>query len=303
MLGYSGHNWTARASTMFGMTTDLAGSPRLIHASAPEYPARLLDLPRPPPGLWVNGRVPGREDRALVIVGSRAASRRSCAAVAALAGELVSAGHAIISGGAFGIDAAAHRGALAAGGRTFAVLGCGIDVVYPDRHAALFREVARSGGLLSEYGPGVAPRPGQFPARNRLVAALGQAVIVAEARWASGALITAGLARRLGRPLLAIPGSAGSDGLLASGAAMAVTSAADVVAALAGRAVAQPAMPATLQTLRRAFVVGEGPATADVLAGRLGLPLGEVLGVLYEAELSGWIVRHPGGRFEVSRGH
>jgi DNA processing protein len=253
--------------------------------------------------LWVHGRTPGavEAEQSLAVVGSRAASRAACARVNELAADLARAGFAIISGGALGIDAAAHRGALAARGATFAVLGCGIDVVYPDRHADLFRQIALRGGLLSEYGPGISPRPGQFPARNRLVAALAGAVIIAESRAGSGALITARLASALGRPLLAVPGSAGTDGLLAAGAAVSVESAADVLDALAGKSRPSPLIPAKFRDIIAAL--GDGPASADVIARLSGRPLGEVLGVLFEAELSGLVVRVPGGRFEVPRGH
>ena len=130
---------------------------------------------------------------------------------ASLRSDLAGKGIVIISGGAFGIDAAAHEGALAAAAApTFAVLGCGVDVTYPDRHGPLFARIVATGGLLSEYAPGTPPRAGQFPARNRIIAALGDAVIVVEAAYRSGALITAALARSLGRPVLAVPGSSGT---------------------------------------------------------------------------------------------
>ncbi|HMF43516.1 MAG TPA: DNA-processing protein DprA, partial [Polyangia bacterium] len=164
--------------------------------------------------LWYVGRLPRRGDRGLAIVGARAASTAMCRLASELAASAARRGFTIVSGGALGIDAAAHRGALDAGGVTFAVLGCGVDVVYPDRHAALFAEVAAAGGLLSEYEPGTQPRHGQFPARNRIIAALAETVLVVEAGFASGALITARAAAKLGRKLLAVPGSPGTDDLI-----------------------------------------------------------------------------------------
>ena len=301
MLGYLGHNSFPRTSKMFGMSPDVRIGPRLIEPTDPEFPARFSDLPVPPRALWVMGRTPLEGERIVAVVGSRAATHAASARVHELAAELARAGWVVVSGGALGIDAAAHRGALSAGGATFAVLGCGIDVVYPDRHADLFRQIAASGGLLSEYGPGVSPRPGRFPARNRLVAALARVVIVGESRGGSGALITARLASALGRPLLAIPGSAGTDGLLATGAAAPVASVTDVLDALAGKSAAPREIPDDFQGIVAAL--HDGPASADVIAVRLGLPLGETLGALCEAELSGFITRAPGGKFEVPRGH
>jgi DNA processing protein len=123
----------------------------------------------------------------LAIVGGRAATVQGCRLAARLARAAVARGYAIVSGGALGIDAAAHRGALDAGGTTYAVLGCGVDVVYPDRHAVLFDEIAANGALISEHPPGTPPKQGHFPVRNRLVAALADAVLVVEARRRSGA--------------------------------------------------------------------------------------------------------------------
>ena len=291
---------------------DFAPGPRLVPALAPSFPRRFADLrTAAPPAIWVDGRLPADDQALVAIVGSRSASLKACAHVTAVAAELAAAGHPIVSGGALGIDAAAHRGALqarpASGPATFAVLGGGIDVVYPDRHAALFRDIAARGGLLSEYPPGEQPRRGQFPARNRLVAALAQVVVVGECRARSGALITARLAAKLGRRLCAIPGSSGTDGLLASGAAWPVRDAADVLRALAGVGPApRPAAPAVSEGqdrmgLRR--LLNEGPLTAEEVSVRLGRGLGEVLGLLSEGELEGWVLRRSGGRFEVHRGH
>jgi len=243
--------------------------------------------------------LPTAGERGIAIVGSRAASLRACGLAERLAAAAVGGGYAVVSGGALGIDAAAHRGALAAGGATFAVLGCGVDVVYPDRHGPLFADIARTGGLLSEYAPGTPPRAGQFPVRNRIVAALADATVVVEAKRASGALITARLARQLGRPVLAVTGSAGSDALVASGAATPIEDERALLAALAGEAPAKVEPPAALEPLVAALRAG---AAAPIdLALRMGATLPAVLAGLAEAELEGWARRLPGGKFEVLR--
>jgi len=270
-----------------------------VEANAPTFPAALRQLSKPPVRLWVAGRLPGGDQRLLALVGSRAASGAGCRRAERLAATAVGAGYGVVSGGALGIDAAAHRGALAEGGVTFAVLGCGVDVVYPDRHGPLFGEVERSGGLLSEYAPGTPPRSGQFPVRNRLVAALAEVTIVVEAKLASGALITARLARGLGRRVLAVPGSAGCDALIGSGAALAIDDEQALLDRLAGVCPQSPMVPARLAPLVGALRAG---AAAPIdLALRLGATLPEVLAALAEAELTGWARRLPGGRFEVLR--
>lgn len=285
-------------------------SASFVSREAWNFPARLRDVKPVCAGLWVEGRVPGDPivEASIAIVGARAATRAACATVARLASALAEGGFGIVSGGALGIDAAAHEGALAAGGATFAVLGCGIDVIYPDRHQRLFRAIAASGGLLSEHGPGIPPKVWHFPVRNRLVAGLADAVIVAECRPGSGALITADRARRLGRLVLAVPGSPGTNALLRAGAAVAVDSAAGVRAALAG---ARPTLATDAAVraeegraapLLQALAEAGGTATAEALSLKLRIPLAEVLGVLSEAELDGHVCRVPGGRFEVCRG-
>ncbi|GIV03661.1 MAG: hypothetical protein KatS3mg015_2491 [Fimbriimonadales bacterium] len=173
---------------------------------------------------------------AVAIVGARSCSAYGCEVARSLARDLASRGVAIISGLARGIDAEAHRGALEGGGVTYAVLGCGVDLIYPVRHGELaHRIVAGGGGILSEYGPGVQPAPWRFPHRNRIIAGLSDAVVVVEAREQSGALITADFALEAGVPLFAVPGeitspfSVGTNRLLADGDANAVLSAADVL--------------------------------------------------------------------------
>lgn len=268
------------------------------------YPSRLLQLSDAPVAVWVRGRVPDEGGRAVAVVGARAASGIGCALARGLATELASKGIAVISGGAFGIDAAAHEGALAAAAApTFAVFGCGVDVTYPDRHGPLFARIAAAGGLLSEYAPGTPPRAGQFPARNRIIAALADATIVVEAAHRSGALITARLARGLGKPVLAVRGSPGTERLLQQGQALAVSAATDVEEALAGRRPApsdevEPpsgAIGTLVATLR------EGASTPAGLSKKTGLPLPAVMAALAEAELDGWVCRIPGNQYEVIR--
>jgi DNA processing protein len=257
------------------------------------FPAELGSMPQPVKALWYVGRLPDATDRGLAVVGARAASMAKCKIAHDLAASAARHGFAIVSGGALGIDAAAHRGALDAGGRTFAVLGCGVDVVYPDRHGRLYADVAATGGLISEYEPGTPPRYGQFPARNRIIAALAEAVLVVEAGFASGALITARAAAKLGRRVLAVPGSPGTDDLIARGIARPTIDGDAVLRALAGEAPASRAVPGRFAALLAELQLGDGrPAE---LSRRLRLPLADTLALIGEAELDGWICRCPGG--------
>jgi DNA processing protein len=276
------------------------------------YPERLSRLGRPPAELWYRGGLPGRPGGVagtVAIVGARAASAAGRDRARTLAGALGRAGYVVISGGAHGIDAAAHEGALDVGAATFAVLGCGIDVVYPDRHGPLYDRIAAAGGgVLSEYPPGTPPRHGQFPARNRIIAALADAVVVVEAARRSGALGTAAHARALGVPLLATGGSAGTDALLRVGQARREDGVASVERAIRGEAPATSALalPAGVPfapVVQALAAAPESTTSAEVLAARLGLPLGEVLGRLSEAELDGWVRRAPGGLYEVTGAH
>ncbi len=266
------------------------------------YPARLLALANPPDALWVRGRLPAPGQRTVALVGSRKATGAGCARARALAAALARRGLLIISGGAFGIDAAAHEGALSAEAPTFAVLGCGVDVTYPDRHGPLFSRILGQGGLLTEYAPGTPPRAGQFPARNRIIAALADAVVVVEAAYRSGALITASLARGLRIPVLAFAGSPGTDSLLQRELAMALADTDDVEAVLAGRPAARLAAPVLAGTAAVLFsALREEASTPGLLSRKTGLPLPAVMAALAEAELDGWLFRGPGNQFEVIR--
>lgn len=277
----------------------------------PGYPARLCELHDPPFGLFLAGEADAAlariaEAPVVAIVGSRRATSQGRAFARDLAERLAERGAVVVSGMAHGIDAAAHEGALAAEGTTTAVLGCGVDVRYPRRNRALAERVAATGALVSEYWPGTPPAPWRFPARNRIVAGLAQAVAVVEAGRRSGALITADFGLELGRPVLAVPGwpassaSEGCNGLLRAGAAL-LEDAADVVAELAGAGwAAAPSVVgeapdgvagAILERLQRE------PMAADRLAEEVGEGAGEVAAALALLEIEGLVVRGEAQRF------
>jgi len=294
-------------------------SVRRVRRGEAGYPAQLDRLFAPPTELWTRGPLELDTPRAVAIVGTRTATGYGRRVAHDLAFDLAGAGWTVVSGLARGIDSAAHRGALGAGGTTIAVLGCGIDQVYPARNRGLREEIARSGLLVTEYEPGTPPLKHHFPKRNRIIAALARAVVVVQAGERSGALITADLALELGKEVLAVPGpidqpgSRGVNRLLRDGAGL-VESAADVLVALddlpgigatraaqtllfaespEARAGAAGRSPARLEDLLAA-----GPAGAEELAGAAGLRVGEALSELGRLELAGCVRSLPGGRFE-----
>jgi DNA processing protein len=197
--------------------------PRHLSPRDPHYPALLAVIPSPP-DLWLRGNLESQDALAIAIVGTRRASAYGIAAAERLAHDLAARGVTIVSGLARGIDTAAHRGALAGGGRTIAVLGAGVEVVYPPESDELGRAIAQHGALVSQFPPGTPPLAWNFPARNRTLAGLALGVVVVEAPERSGALITAGLAGELGREVFAVPGqittetSRGSNRLIQDGA-------------------------------------------------------------------------------------
>ncbi|MCU0683830.1 MAG: DNA-processing protein DprA [Polyangiaceae bacterium] len=176
----------------------------LTYLGAPGYPSALAELGEPPPLLFVRGRPEALAGPLIALVGARAADDDALAETHALAALCAQAGVGVVSGGALGVDAAAHEGALAAGGVTAALLGCGVDVVYPPAHGELFARIVERGALASELAPGTEPRATFFPTRNRLVAGVARAAVVVRGGAKSGALITARWARRLGRPLFVL---------------------------------------------------------------------------------------------------
>lgn len=216
----------------------------------------------------------------MAIVGARAASREGMDRAAMLARHFGSRGVHVVSGGALGIDGAAHRGALAGNGTTTVVLGNGLDIAYPRRHAPLFREVlARGGGLVGLWPDGMPPRPSTFPQRNPLIAALADAVIVVEADVRSGSLSTAAAGARLGRLVAAWPGSRGCERLLAGGAAIVETSDdADRLVAGSPRHRIRPTLDPIAQQVHDA--IAAGATGVDQIVQRTGLPVRTVLRTL-----------------------
>jgi len=246
-------------------------SSELLTPGVPGYPARLIALGWTPE-LRVRG-VLAANGPAVAIVGARAASRLGMDRAHAAARHLAERGVHVVSGGALGIDGAAHRGAIRS---TTVVLGSGVDVAYPARHAGLFDQIIANGGALISMMPdGAEPRRGSFVARNPLIAALADVVVVVEADRHSGSLTTARAATKLGRLIVAYPGSRGCDELLRTGAAIAEEPA-DVERGLAG----EPRMPKwaddpELQLIRAAH--DGGARTVDAIAAATGLPVRTVL--------------------------
>lgn len=275
---------------------------RWLAAGNPGFPSALAELSDPPLGVFVRGQLPAGPGVALV--GARRASAYGREVAEWFGRELARAGVAVVSGMARGVDAAAHRGALAAGGPTLAVWGCGPDRVYPPEHASLAEEIAAHGALLTEYPLGSPPRSHHFPERNRLIAGLARVVVVVEAEPRSGALITARLALDEGRDVLAVPGSvfsplsAGPNGLLRAGAAPALT-VADVLELLGVAAAATPPEPVH-EGLLAAFRPGEA-MSVDALAAAGKMPVPAVLEALLRLELDGAVTREADGRYRRNR--
>ena len=277
--------------------------------ASPDYPVRLLDLPDPPPALWVRGDPGWWHGTAVALVGSRACTNYARTVAGQLAEALSARGLVVVSGLARGVDAAAHAGALAGGGGTVAILGSGADIVYPPEHEGLAAAVAGRGALVSEFVPGTSPRPAWFPRRNRLIAALCRAVVVVEAGERSGSLITARCAAEQGRDVLAVPGSIlgphnrGGHALLRDGArvVMHVDDILDELGMAGGRPALDPVTGAPsgatdTDPVLAALHVSEARDLDDVVA-RSGVPATTALARLLELELAGAVVRSPGGRF------
>jgi DNA processing protein len=266
------------------------------------FPQRLKAIFDPPPALYLRGS--GDPEllarRAVAVVGARSCSPYGAQVARMLGRELTAAGLLVVSGLARGIDGEAHRGALEAGAPTVGVLGCGIDRDYPAVNATLSRRMEEEGLVVSEYEAGIEPAPWRFPARNRIIAGLCEAVVVVEARERSGALITADFALEEGREVFAVPGeitsalSAGSNALLKLGASP-LTGAGDVLDALGIDRAATQADPEVSQDAERVLaLVRDGAAAADELTTRASLDAGAVSVALTELELAGLVAAADG---------
>jgi len=271
-------------------------SPVVVTLADSDYPSRLAAMPAAPTRLYRRGPLP-MSDVAVALVGARAARGHAVALARSIAADLARSGAVVVSGGAIGVDSAAHQGALDAGGKTVAVLAGGLEAPYPERNRPLFAEiVSRGGALVSAQPPEMPALRGAFVRRNEMIAGMVDAVVVIEAQPASGSLHTAAAAMRLGRVLGAAPGSPGCEALLARGAAL-VESADDVRAALRG----EPRRPLThlpevgsREAAALAALDTQAPRSGAAIAERCGMDLREATRALTGLELEGLALLQPG---------
>lgn len=282
----------------------------------PLYPPRLAMIPDSPPLLYYTGDFQEADHQALAIVGSRRSTPAGCAFTRQLSGNLASLGFSIVSGLARGIDAAAHQGALAVGGRTIAVLGCGIDRTYPPEHKHLRRRIEAHGAILSEFSPGTAPRGYHFPQRNRIISGMCMGVVVTEAAAQSGSLITARLASEQNREVFAVPGavtnsmSRGPHRLIKLGAKL-VEGPGDILEELLpqletpfrDRVCSQinpmaPPVPSLSHEEQDLYsLISLEPITLEELLSQGSFSAAEVMSILLSLEIKGFVKQLPGAQY------
>lgn len=280
----------------------------------PDYPSLLHELPDAPPVLYVRGTLVEADQWAVAFVGTRRATVYGRDMTRQLVTSLVDAGITIVSGLALGIDAAAHQSALDAGGRTIAVLGCGIDTVYPPEHHTLAEAIVDSGALITEYPPGTPPEAKNFPVRNRLISGLALGVVVVEAPGNSGALLTADHAVEQGRDVFAVPGnvtsrsSIGTNRLIQNGAKL-VISADDILdelnltrSTVETHTQLREIVPSDPTEAALARCLSDEPLHIDDLCQLSGLPITQVSSVLALMELKGMVRRLEGMQYTLARG-
>jgi DNA processing protein len=291
-----------------------ASSARLITYISHDYPKSLFEIPDPPPFLYVKGELRCRET-SIALVGSRRATSYGLMTAGKLAEGLAHHGVCVVSGMARGVDTAAHKGALQAGGRSIGVLGCGVDKIYPPENRALFEEMVGKGCLLSEFPLGTMPLAENFPRRNRIISGLSSGVLVVEAAEKSGSLITAQYALEHGRDVFAVPGnisfatSRGSNRLIKQGAKL-VDCVEDILEELPGYGSTSAETP-LFQTSPRTFalspkeaaiyeILARSPLHIDDIISQTELTAGEVSSMLLHLELKGAVTPLPGTHYAIT---
>lgn len=308
-------NWKDSETTI-GRVRELGA--KIIPWQDPDYPRNLREINDPPPLLYVRGDLHPEDRLALSVVGSRFPTEYGITVGEMVTRELTYRGFTIVSGLARGIDALSHQTALSAGGRTLAVMGSGIDVIYPKENSKLFSEICQHGAVLTEFPPGTPPAAENFPRRNRIISGLGLGLIVIEASIHSGSLITASLALEQGREVFAVPGritsprSGGTNQLIREGAKL-VARADDIIeeifpsldSELLARVIpsrksgsSPRSMPAFAPDEEKIFnLLGEDPLSFDQIISQTGLSFGEISEGLLNLELKGIIHRLPGQQY------
>ncbi len=277
------------------------------------YPKLLKEIPDPPPLLYVKGRVESLSLSQIAMVGTRLPSPGGRVTAMRLAGELAQAGYIVCSGMALGIDAESHIGAIKSGGQSTAVLGCGVDVIYPSKHKELAKKLSENGALVSEFALGTQPKPWHFPQRNRVISGLSQGLVVVEAALKSGSLITARYALDQGREVFAVPGSLrnqmakGCNHLLRQGAKL-VENAQDIVdelgafqnvdrlnvlAKIGSEISNSKGLSRKAKHLLKCL--DDDTSSVDTIIQRSGLQASEITGLLIELELEGLVISRAGG--------
>ena len=301
----------AEADAGRSLERDRALGIRFLTFADPEWPERLARIPDPPLWLYCRGSLPGAEEQTAAIIGSRGSTTYGLRMAEFIARELAVRGIAVISGMAEGIDGAAQKEAVLAGGRSYAVLGCGVNICYPNCNYELFRSLSEDGkgGVVSEYPPGTPPARWHFPDRNRLIAGLCDCLIVVEARGPkSGSQITVGCALDQGKEVFAVPGrltdplSRGCNDLIRNGANI-LTTPDDVLAYLGmqrtGMMLPEKENASGLRPEEQRVydLLGTEPRSLESLTAASGLLTGEVMSILLTLELRGAAVRTPGDRY------
>lgn len=277
---------------------------RILTWEDDEYPAHLKEVDQPPPVLYLRGEITTEDSWAVAIVGTRAVTAYGRQVTEEIASVLCRNGVTIVSGLARGVDAVAHSAAIKAGGRTLAVLGSGVDKIYPPEHRGMAERIASQGAVISDYAPGTPPDSSNFPPRNRIISGLSMAVIVIEAAQTSGALITAAFAADQGRDVFAVPGnifapqSKGTNRLIFNGAKP-LLAVEDVLQALdltrnVERREIRQALPTDMTEAALLQHLGQEPLHVDELRAQSGMPVEQISAALTMMELKG-LVRQVGG--------